>query len=318
MYPTIDTEYRLLSTRAYKLQAMKKRYSFFLSGLILAAATFAGCDIINPEEPIPGYIHIPSVSVQTTEVLQGSASSNITEAWVSVNGTFLGAYALPATLPVLEQGISEVAVQAGVKDNGLGNSPDIYPFFANFETEADLGPNATDTIRPVFRYSDNTKFAFIEDFNEGSHIFEELRRGSIEQMASVTEGAFENRSLRIKLDTSAAILEAATINRYSNLTGEFTTSVYLEVDYKSDVPVTFGIIGYQEGGLPGGGQVAFLSGFNPSSEWKKIYFNLSVAVVESRLSEFQIVFQALIPVQNGQFVRNEAVVMMDNIKLLHF
>jgi hypothetical protein len=249
---------------------------------------------------------------------EGSASSNLSEAWVSVDGDFVGAYSLPATLPVLEEGPSEVVVQAGVKDNGLGSSPDIYPFFANYETQVEMGPNTTDTIRPVFRYSDNTKFAFIENFDEGGQIFSQMRRGSLSQMSSVTEGAFEDRSLRIELDTSAAIVEAATIERYANLTGQFTTSVYLEVDYKSDVPVTFGVIGYDGSGTTGNGQALFISGFNPSGEWRKIYFNLSVVIVESGLSEFQIVFQAAIPTENGQLTRDEAVVMMDNIKLLHF
>lgn len=296
---------------------MKKQNFFFLPALILAAAFLSSCEIINPEEPVPGYLHIPSVRVETTGD-EGSASSNISEAWVSVNGSFVGAYSLPATLPVLEEGVSEVVVQAGVKDNGLGNSPDIYPFFANFETQVDMGPNTTDTIRPVFRYSDNTQFAFIEDFNDGAQIFSEIRRGSSSQISFAEEDAFEGCSLRIDLDTSAAIVEAATFERYENLTGPFTTSVYLEVDYKSDIPVTFGIIGHDGAGTVGNGQALFLSGFNASGEWKKIYFNLSVAVVESGLSEFQIVFQAAIPVESGQFAREEAVVLMDNIKLVHF
>jgi hypothetical protein len=296
---------------------MKKQNFFFLPALILVAAFLSSCEIINPEEPVPGYLHIPSVRVETTGD-EGSASSNISEAWVSVNGSFVGAYSLPATLPVLEEGVSEVVVQAGVKDNGLGNSPDIYPFFANFETQVDIGPNTTDTIRPVFRYSDNTKFAFIEDFDDGAQIFSEIRRGSSSQISFAEDDAFEGRSLRINLDTSAAIVEAATFERYENLTGPFTTSVYLEVDYKSDIPVTFGIIGFDGAGTIGNGQAIFLSGFNASGEWKKIYFNLSAAVVESGLDEYQIVFQALIPIENGQFVRNEAEVLMDNIKLVHF
>lgn len=297
---------------------MKNRLFIKLTILFATLIFTSGCDLINPDEPIPGYLYIPSVEVQTSEVIEGTASSNISEAWVSVNGDFVGAYRLPATVPVLAEGVSEVVVQAGVKDNGLGSTPDIYPFFANFETEVDMGPNTTDTIRPVFQYSDNTKFAFIEDFDEGTQVFEELRRGTLDMMSQVTEDAFEGRSLNIQLDTANAIIEAATKERYSNLTGQFTTSVYLEVDYKSDVPVTFGIIGHQAGGLPGAGQAVFLSGFNPSGEWKKIYFNLSVAVVESRLSEFQILFQAAIPVEQGQLAREEATVMMDNIKLVHF
>lgn len=283
-----------------------------------ASALLGGCELINPEEPVPSYIHIPSVSVQTTESVEGTASSNISEAWVSVDGDFVGAYSLPATLPVLAEGTAEVTVQAGVKDNGQASTPDIYPFFSNFEVQTELEPNTTDTIRPVFQYSDNTKFAFIEPFEEGAQLFEELRRGSINQMSQVTEGAFEGRSLRIELDTTAAIVEAATLERYANLTGNFTTSVYLEVNYKSDVPVTFGIIGHQAGGLPGSGETVFLSGFNASGEWKKIYFNFSVAIVESQLDEFQIVFQAAIPLQEGRLARDEAVIMMDNIKLLHF
>lgn len=283
-----------------------------------ALLTIAGCDLINPEEPIPGYLYIPSLEVQTELATEGTASSNIPEAWVSVDGNFLGAYDLPATVPVLEEGPSEVVVQAGIRDNGLVNSPNLYPFFANYETQADLGPNTTDTIRPVFEYLDNTKFAFIEDFEGGAQLFEEVRRGAIDQMSLVSDGAFEGRSLLIELDTAASIVEAATTNRYAELTGQFSTSVYLEVNYRSDVPVTFGLVGHEGIGIPGLGQPIFVAGFSPSDEWKKIYFNLSVTVVESGFDEFQIIFQAAIPIEDNQLTREQADVWIDNVKLLHF
>ncbi len=295
-----------------------KKSIFIPLALLSALLAISGCDLINPEEPIPGYLYIPRLEVQTELAEEGTASSNIPEAWVSVDGNFLGAYGLPATVPVLEEGPSEVVVQAGIRDNGLVNSPNLYPFFANYEVQVDIGPNTTDTIRPVFEYLDNTKFAFVEDFEDAPQLFGEVRRGDFDQLSLVSEGAFEGQSLLIELDTAASIVEAATTERYAELTGQFSTSVYLEVNYRSDVPVTFGLVGHQGIGLPGLGQTIFVAGFSPSDEWKKIYFNLSVTVVESGYDEFQIIFQAAIPIEDNQLTREEANVWIDNVKLLHF
>ncbi len=63
----------------------------------------ASCWPDGVEEPLPAYIYIPAFELRTTQG-EGSASSAITDVWLTVNGEFLGAYELPARIPVLQTG----------------------------------------------------------------------------------------------------------------------------------------------------------------------------------------------------------------------
>ncbi|MEZ4984834.1 MAG: hypothetical protein R2795_07325 [Saprospiraceae bacterium] len=99
--------------------------------LLVMSVSWWQCDFINPEEGIPSYLFIEEFTL-TTGPAQGSNSHKITEAWVFVDDIFLGVYDLPATVPVLETGSHTVRVEAGIRDNGLGDFPNIYPFSPTF------------------------------------------------------------------------------------------------------------------------------------------------------------------------------------------
>jgi hypothetical protein len=298
---------------------MKHKPSFQLAILsVLAVSLWAGCDLINPEEPIPGYIHIPEVSVQTAQG-QGSASSKITEVWVTVDGEFIGAFPIPSDIPVIGEGEVEVFVQAGIKDNGVGSIPEIYPFYEAYQQMATLGENTTDTLRPVFRYLDATTFALVEGFESGSQVFRDIFAGNLSQLDVVSDEVFEGEgSLRIQLDSLSPLVQVATFQRYPQIVDNNSARVYLEMDYKSEVPVVFGLIGYRSGELAGG-QTDFIAGFLPSAEWNKIYFNFSLEAIQLGLDEYQVFFQAAIPDdENGNPSTDQANIWLDNVKLLHF
>ena len=59
-----------------------------LTGLIYS------CDVINPEESIPAYIHIPEFRLETG-LGQGSNSHNITDVWLTVGTEFSGCIPYP-------------------------------------------------------------------------------------------------------------------------------------------------------------------------------------------------------------------------------
>lgn len=277
------------------------------------------CDIINPEEEIPAYLKIDAVDIQVVQG-QGTASQNITDVWLSVDGDFLGVYPIPATIPILEKGEHLISIQPGIKDNGINATPDIYPFFAPYEVTVDLKENETHTLEPEFRYGDNVKFAFIEEFEGNGHIFQEMRIGDENEdeiiLSSLPEDVFEGEhSAMVKLDTGATVIEIGTISRY--MLGENGYQTYLEVNYKSDVPVFFGLIGYEFVGSFGG-EPLYENGFQESSNWKKIYFNLAKAVLTEGYEEYQVGFQAFIPQEDGNYTLDSARVLLDNIKLVHF
>ena len=294
-----------------------RKWTAIGTGLLLLCLV-ASCDTINPAEGIPAYIYVPDIELQANASTQGSNSEKITDVWLSLDGGFLGAYTLPALIPILEAGSREITLQAGIKDNGINSTPEIYPFYQSFTYMPTLISEQVDTIRPVIRYQEGAKFAFTENFERSSHLFQEVRRGNSSQVQLVSNGAFEgSQSLRIRLDTASSVIELATNDRFAELTKQ-SPLVYLEVNYRSDVPVIFGVIGHETNGLPSQGVLALNPGFTPSEEWNKIYFNLSRLIIDVNREEFQIVLQAFIPAENGQLSLESADIWLDNIKLVHF
>lgn len=284
-------------------------------GLIcLLAMGFLTCDIINPEESIPAFLYIEPFTLQTNELEQGSASEKITEVWVTVNDEFLGAYQLPATVPVLMSGEADLFLEAGIKDNGIGSTPEIYPFYQAYETTITLMPDQTVTVSPTTSYDRNTRFALIEDFETGTTVFQDTLLGNSGLQASNTEPFEGNFSGKIQLSTDDPVIELATIGTFTDLTDR-TPFVYLEVNYKSDAPVVFGLAGSSG---PGDVNVVFEPGFNPKATWNKIYFNLSGLLATSPYAGHKLALRAFIPTENGQLTLNNATVCLDNIKLVHF
>jgi hypothetical protein len=295
---------------------MKKNTSIYLS---LLSLLLVSCDIINPSEEIPSYVTVQSTSLNTNIFTEGTNSNKITEVWLSVDGNFLGAYPIPSTFPIIQAGESEITFQAGIKDNGITSTPEIYPFYSIFTTTVNLEQEATIEINPDFIYRPDTKFAFIEDFEGGSQVFRDFALGSEEQFIISDEDPFEgNFSAKIVLDQNSPVVQVATASRYTDLVSINSSTVYLEVDYKSDVTVVFGVVGHFTGSTAEG-QILLDPGFLPSQNWNKIYFNLSLLVSSLRLEEYQVVMLAAIPANpDGSLQLETANVWLDNIKLVHF
>jgi hypothetical protein len=290
---------------------MRKMRYFLL--LLLAGLSFTACDVINPSEDIPGFIYVESFTVQPGAG-QGTSSAKISEVWVSAGPNFLGAYSLPALIPILEEGETEIILSAGIKDNGVTSTPEIYPFYDTYETVIDLKPNEVDTISPVIGYKNNAKFAFNETFENNGHLFKLEQSGL--PIEITPNGAFEGNSARILLNEDNPEVEIATNLSFSNL---YSTSiaVYLEVNYKSDVPVIFGLTGLTSNNTQDLGIRLYDPGFRASAGWNKIYFNLSGLDPLNEFSSFRVSFLSVLSEDNDGNL-DEANIYLDNIKLLHF
>ncbi|WP_421794914.1 hypothetical protein [Haliscomenobacter sp.] len=308
-----------MSTQGKKPDIATRRWSQVTAWFFLLLGT-STCDLINPEEEIPSYIWIAPFEVQTNGTTQGSASAKITEVWVSVDDAFFGVYPLPAKIPILKTGNSKIKLEAGVKDNGISTTPEIYPFFQALEYNIVLKANEIDSIRPKTTYRSGIRFAFVENFENNSHVFQTLVTGNESNRMSITnEGAFEGSgSGLIQLSTQYPAVELATRNTYSGLLAK-GTAVYLELNYKAEVPLLVGVIAYKAGNINAGGQILYSAGFNASENWNKIYFNLSRIVADSKLDEYQIILKTEIPKNaDGTINRSNAKIWLDNVKLVHF
>ncbi|HHS95849.1 MAG TPA: hypothetical protein ENJ45_04600, partial [Phaeodactylibacter sp.] len=96
--------------------------------LLFTITLFFSCNLINPDEKEPAYLHIASYTLSASST-QGGNTHKVTDAWVYVNGNSLGAYQMPVTLPVLETGEVVLEIFPGIKTNGIAELPEIYPFY---------------------------------------------------------------------------------------------------------------------------------------------------------------------------------------------
>jgi len=307
-----------MSTQGKKSEFTARKTCLVLWSCFLLSTM--ACNLINPEEEIPAYIWVAPFEVQTTNASQGSASAKITEGWLTVDGVFLGVYALPARIPILKTGTAKIRLEAGIKDNGVSTSPEIYPFYQPLEYTIDLKANEIDSIRPKTTYRNAIRFAFIENFEGNQPLFQTLVTGNQSNRMSITkDGAFEGSgSGTIQLSSQYPAVELATRDAYSGLLSK-GTAVYLELNYKSEVPLSVGVIAYKSGNLNAGGQILYAAGFNASESWNKIYFNLSRVVADSKLDDYQIILKTEIPKNaDGTILRSNARINLDNIKLVHF
>jgi hypothetical protein len=283
-------------------------YRFILPLLLLG---FMACK--DAPEQIPAYLHLKPFEVSAPG---GAGWQKITDGWLYVNGIFLGAYTLPATVPVLAEGDSEVILFPGVKENGIEATPNIYPYLTRFVKNYTLTAGQTTDIQPITDYDSDNVYAFgigRGDFDGGSFIALENRdTDGLLDFSLSTEGAFSGKSLLMKVDTAHPVMDIAT-EKIENLPVLGSPEVWLELHYKTDIPFYL----YMLSGPAQESEPVYQ--FNVSEEWNKIYFNLTGTLVTTQQTEQRLYFRLSLPKDNsGGYSKNSGTVLIDNIRVVHF
>lgn len=287
---------------------MKKGNLYFFVGLLLLIWS---CD--GEEEPIPAYLYIKPFDVSVNNN-QGSAASKITDVWLSPEQEgFLGAYELPALIPILAEGSTKLLLDPGIKENGISSTPGIYPFLERYEVTVDLVPGQTDTIQPTTQYDNEplVEFPLVESFDNNNILTIYLDTTSNALVSTTGTNAFEGKSAKFTVDETNSSIQVASVQRM-RLPKEGRT-VFLEMHYKNDALLEVGLVGYRDGSNTP--IKSFFIALNPRSDWNKIYINLTDELIASAadINEFQILLGARL--QDGDA---SATYLIDNLKVLHF
>jgi hypothetical protein len=282
---------------------MKKNNFLFSVALfvIVAVLCFAGCKPM-PNEGIPFYMKIDSVKLVTNYSVEGSNSQNITDVWVEANTDNLGAYELPCNFPVLQENDVRFVISAGIKESGQSGVRVNYPFYEpdTFTLVATRGNKYSHV--PVFKYKAATVFSFNEDFEFGNGF---TGMNKIYQPDSNVH--YGSACGMLAVNPTDSNKEADAIQKYALPAGQ---EIWMEVDYKSEVPFYVGFYGSYNTGTTIKDPMLFV---NPKSSWNKVYVKLSEAVAAMRADTYYVYVEALCP-QGSSGGR----VFVDNIKLVHF
>ncbi|MBL7825909.1 MAG: hypothetical protein JNJ57_04710 [Saprospiraceae bacterium] len=274
---------------------------------------FAGCK--DEPEQIPSYLRIEPFTVDA----QGNASwHKLTEGWLYVNGEYLGAYTLPAEVPILADGDAKIWVYPGVKENGINVTPNIYPILTRWEgTNVALTPGEIKSVQPNTKYDLAANFPFgisRGDFDGGSSIVLENRDNDPATSFSLTtDGAFNGKCILMEVDTAHTFMEVAT-EKVSGLPNTGAPEVWLEMHYKCDIPFLLYLI-YSYGGDE---STQAVYQFNVSEEWNKIYLNLTQSITATQALNYRLFYRAVLPKDNnGNYPQLKGAVRIDNIRITH-
>ena len=124
-----------------------------------------------PKGAIPSYIYIEKITLAGTNPNTQAAlpETKIIDAWVYVNDQLIGGFRLPASIPILNEGVNKVEVLPGVAENGGFATPAIYPFYERYTKSINFVSGKTDTLKPVVTYTATARVN--ADGFEGSTVY---------------------------------------------------------------------------------------------------------------------------------------------------
>ncbi|MBR9861476.1 hypothetical protein GYB22_12180 [bacterium] len=239
------------------------------------------------------------------------------DAWVYVDGQFIGAYEVPATIPILKTGVHDLVIIAGIKKNGISNNRTIYPFYSTYRDSHNFEAAVVDTLIPEVEYRPGAKFEWLEDFEDQSISLEKSgSQSTVDSMYLVSNpaevfeynGSTEQFSAGATLDTGFQIFEFSS-NRIFDLPRG--SEIYLELNFKSESEIIVGIYPITGPVVQG---VPIVNLFSTEGEWKKVYISLAEDV---NTAQFQGAdFRVFLASQKN--TASQAKLAFDNIKLITF
>ena len=254
------------------------------------------------EEEIPSFITVNEFELISTSI-SGSSTKNISDVWFYVNDSLQGIYELPATFPVLKNGINNVRLKAGIKVNGISSTRVAYPFFTSYLDTIEFIDNNNIQIAPIINYNDNYNY-IIEDFEGSGTIIDSTLSSEID--FSIETGIEGNKYGYARLDTPNITFECA-LDEY--MLPQQGISVYLEMDYKCNSEFQIGIYSNYNQSVEKN-DLLFVT---PKEEWSKIYVNLTPTVSGSiGANSFRIYINQRRPLENSF-----SEICFDNIKIIY-
>jgi len=286
--------------------------------LLLVVLGFISCDTFNPKEAVPAFINIDTAFVEVNVNLQGSSAHQIKNVWVFNNVEPLGTFPLPAKIPILDEGNSNIILQPGIKLNNRSDNLAVYEVMTSDTFAVNLKSGEIINYQPTFSYKQSAYFDLIYDF-ELANNFSNTRGNAQVQATSNKNLVFEgNRSLTIVLDelnTSFKIVSADVLDVQRSLTfvaDEIPAdgrNTYIEMHYKNDATITVGLI-TNSSGLPNFSTEILIIG--AKKEWSKIYIPLTNFITSNSVRNIRLYFEGALA--DGQ---NSARFSWDNIKIIH-
>lgn len=268
-----------------------------------------GCNIINPKEQTPTYIHIDSFIFQPNPLLVNISSSHyINSVFAYYNNNLIGEFDLPVTFPVITNGQGTLELSPSIPVDGRNDVLLDYPFYKIDTSTLTPQPGKIIHYTPSTSFFTSIKYTIISNFDYGLTNFSKWQ-GNI-SMINVSAD-----SLRFQGGGSGAI--------YLNAVGDSSIdstifsypiplqNAFIEFDYKSSIPFYVGLQANLSSLVSS--DPNFLSGISPSDHWQKFYLKVSEFAQQAQGTSYTFYIKAVLG--SGQ---TSGRLLIDNIQLVTF
>ncbi len=279
----------------------------------LFCCLFASCNLFNPEEQKPAYIHIDSYDVQTFAG-QGTDSDAISEMWVYSNSDILGVVDLPAEIPVLGEGLQRISVFAGIKNNGIGTSRIRYPFYSVYDTILDLSALEDFEVNPRFSCEPTAVIDDSRNFETGNYFAEgPNNQGQIELINDNEVAIDGSKCIKASLMANESYMHFIDD---SSLEMESGNTVFLEMNYSCNNTFVIGVYAVANG-TSYKSPILYITptndGDGSSPVWNKIYIDLGMAALENIGSNYYRIY-----FESASSESTIPTVYLDNLKVVNW
>ncbi|MGB0425079.1 MAG: hypothetical protein ACPGED_12175 [Flavobacteriales bacterium] len=285
-----------------------------LSLLVISLIAVLSCNVINPAEDIPAYVYIDEFEMISQPGF-GSTSEKISEIWVYANAGFIGAYDLPANIPVLSSGITDMSFRAGIRDNGIASTRVQYPFYTPFDVDLNLSPERTDTVVPQYTYKEGLpELPLHDDFESGTFFNDSDDSQAVFELTQDDSEVFEgNQAGKVFMDENATIFRAES-EVFMDLPSN--RQAYIELDYKCNNSFAIGLNAYDNSEVSKNLALILKETTDDSgvAQWNKIYIALlPITSINPNAEYFELYIESVKDEGNST-----ATLYFDNIKVIHF
>ena len=282
-------------------------YISILFGTLIAAA---GCNIINPKEQVPTYVHIDSFTFIGNPAY-GSSSHKITNIRAYFNNGSVGNFDLPVTFPVLASSPGTVLVLPGIDFDGLTDYPSVYPFYLGDTLALTPAPGTVINFKAKTSYSTSTitPLPFNANFDDSNPF--KFVSGDDSLVRDITPAdVFEGRGVgHIKL---RAPQDSSTNVSSVSFPLPYTKDSYLELNYKSNMPVQI-FITTMVNGVYVEDEIIGLNA--PDFTWRKVYLGIAYFAAGNEGTAYNIIIRAQL---NDNIGQTSGDAYFDNIKVVSF
>jgi len=285
---------------------MGNRHIFLI--FILGSWIFHSCSINDNESPIPAFVKIADAKVILANGTEDT--DKITDIWAFADGQILGVFPLPAMIPITLTGADiELTLLAGIRNNGINDTPVFYPFYKSDIRTISPEPEEVIAFEPIFQYVNTAKIPVNEGFEVSNSLDFDLDGNTSTNMSIVgDDAAVGNRSGLIELTNNVSFIEVASQTEI--IAGENARGAsYLELDYKGEGEISIGLAKRQ-------GTVLFVEYlvFVPGKQnWNKIYIDLTNKLSPRDYEGYRIA----IGFRRTGFSATSKI-WIDNVKHVHF